>query len=152
MRHVWSVLCRSLLEDKSSGKSSLIDVTERIGFQGDPPDERPITLPFPFPLHLVSNWRRGHEDYKRKYPCRVRFISPAGDALRTYEFEVNLEEFPRMHTFGSFDDLPFTDSGTYEFEVAYKDSDDWKVVSRIPLDIVHEQPEPQNEDESDSTE
>lgn len=140
MRHVWSVLCRSLLEDKSSGNSSLIDVTERISFRGDPPDERPITLPFPFPLHFVSNWRRESEECKRKYPCQVRIVSPSGDVLRTMDFELNLEDFAGMHTFGRLDDLPFTVSGIYEFELAYRNDADWEVVARIPLEVVYDEP------------
>ena len=151
MRHVWSVLCRSILEDKTSGNSSLIDITERISFKGDPPDERPITLPFPFPLHIVSNWRRESEESKQKYPCRVRILSPSGEELRTMDFEVNLEEFAGLHTFGRVDDLPFTVSGIYEFELAYRNEKDWEVVARIPLEVVHEEPEDDQEN-SESTE
>ena len=140
MRHVWSVICRSLLEDKSSGNTSLIDITERIGFKGDPPDERPITLPFPLPLHVVSSWRRETEVCKRKYPCRLQIVSPSGEVLRTMDFEVNLEDFAGMHTYGRIDELPFTDSGIYEFELAFHDGEDWVAVAQVPLEVVHEEP------------
>ena len=143
MRHIWSVICRSLLEDKISGKSSLIDITERISFKGDPPDERPITLPFPVPLHVVSSWRRESEECTNKYPCRLRIVSPSGEVLRTMDFEVNLEDFVGMHTFGRIDDLPFTVSGIYEFELAYCNDEDWVHVAQVPLEVIHEQPEPE---------
>jgi len=62
------------------------------------------------------------------------------------EFEVNLEDFAGMHTFGRLDELPFTVSGIYEFELAYRNSEDWVVVARLPLEVVHEQPEPEQQE------
>ncbi len=59
------------------------------------------------------------------------------------EFEVNLEEATSMRTYGQISELPFTVSGIYEFEVAYKPARRWKVVATIPLAITHEQPEPE---------
>ena len=151
MKHIWSILCRNLLEDKTSGNASLIEVTERIGFRGELPDERPVVLPFPFPMHIVSNWWRDSDEDNEKYPCQVRFFSPDREELRANEYEVNLEDFPRMRVFGQIGDLPFTVNGIYEFEVAYKKNENWEVVARIPLEIVHEQPEPE-EQESEPTE
>ena len=141
MKHIWSMVCRNLLEDKITNNPSLIDVTEHIGFRGELPDERPVNLPFPFPFLVVSNWWRDDEDDRAKYVCRVRFISPDHSELKKIEFEVNLEEVTNMRTFGQISDLPFTESGIYEFEVAYKATNRWKVVAKIPIAITHEQPE-----------
>lgn len=135
-----------MLEDKTTNNPSLIEVTERIGFKAELPDERPISLPFSYPLFVVSNWWRDNDDDKCRYPSRVRFVSPDHVELRIIEYEVNLEDFARMRTFGPIADLPFTVSGIYEFEVAYKNNEDWEVVARIPLEIVHEDSEPEKEE------
>lgn len=146
MRHIWSVLCRNLLEDKTSGNASLIEVTERIGFRGDLPDERPLTLPFPFPMHIVSNWWRDDEDDTGKHPCRVRFMSPDQEELTTNEYVVNLEDFGRLRVFGQIGELPFTRNGEYAFEVSYLKNENWKIVARIPLEIVHEKAESEQQE------
>ena len=78
-------------------------------------------------------------------------MSPDRTELREDRIEVNLEEVTSMRTFGQITDLPYTINGVYEFEVAYKATQRWKVVARIPLEIVHEQPEPE-EQESEPTE
>ena len=147
MKHIWSIFCRTMIEDKTTNNPSLIEVTERIGFKAELPDERPVALPFPYPLFVVSNWWRDSEDDKSKYPSRVRFISPDQVELRKIEYEVNLEESGRMRTFGQIAELPFTVNGIYEFEVAYKNNEDWEVVASIPLEIFHEQPDDQPESE-----
>ena len=150
MKHVWSIVCRNLLEDKITNNPSLIDVTEHIGFTGDLPDERPVTLPFPVPFLVVSNWWRDDDDDRAKYPCRLRIISPDSTQLKTIEFEVNLEEVASMRTFGHVSEFPYTVNGVYQFEIAYKPTNRWKVVARIPLAITHEEPESEQQ-ESDST-
>jgi len=141
VKHIWSIFCRNLLEDRSSNNPSLIDVTEHIGFRGELPDTRPIVLPFPFPLFIVSNWWRDSEEDKDTHPCRVRFVSPDGEELRKMEFNVNLEKVTSMRTYGQISELPYTVNGIYEFEVAYRENEEWEVVARIPLEIVNEQPE-----------
>jgi len=57
------------------------------------------------------------------------------------EFNVNLEKVTSMRTYGQISELPYTVNGIYEFEVAYRENEEWEVVARIPLEIVHEQPE-----------
>jgi len=57
------------------------------------------------------------------------------------EFNVNLEKVTSMRTYGQISELPYTVNGIYEFEVAYRENEEWEVVARIPLEIVNEQPE-----------
>ena len=61
------------------------------------------------------------------------------------EFE-NEREAPYFRTGGQF--TLHCVNGIYEsIEIAYKDAEDWKVVARIPLEIIHEQPEPEQQSE-----
>ncbi len=143
MKHIWSVFCRSLLEDKTSNNPSLIEVTERISFKADLSDGHPVDLPFPSPLFVVSNWRRNKNGDCLKYPSRLRFLSPQGLELLNVEHEVDLENSEKMRVNGKIGSLPYTENGVYEFEISYKDGNDWKTVASIPLEIVHEGlPEP----------
>ena len=56
MRHIWTVFCRNVLEDKNTSNMGLVDIVERITFSAELLDERPFTLPFPLPFFIVSKW------------------------------------------------------------------------------------------------
>ena len=152
MKHVWSVFCRHMVEDKRTGNPSLIDITERIGFRGDLPGERPINLPFPFPFFIVSKWSRNADSDLGNYKARVRWLSPDGDELRTIEHELGFgERGANLHHMVEVQELQYLKNGTYQLEVAYLDNEDWIKVASIPLDIVHEEPETEQH-ESEPTE
>ena len=143
MKHIWSVFCRSFLEDKRTNNMSLIEVTERISFKSELSEDRPVNLPLPSPFYLISNWQRNEEGECSKYKTRLRFLSPQGEELLNLEHEVNLEEVEKMRVNGELGSVPYTENGVYEFEISYKDGNDWKTVASIPLEIVHEGlPEP----------
>lgn len=151
MKHVWSVFCRHMVEDRRTGNPSLIDITDRIAFRGDLPEERPINLPFPFPFFIVSKWSRSADADVENRRTRVRWLSPDGDELRIFEHELDFgERGGNLHAVGEVQELQYIKNGTYQLEVAYLDHDDWVVVASIPLDIVHEQPEPEEESEPTS--
>ncbi len=57
------------------------------------------------------------------------------------EQKLEFENIAKLRISGQVGSLPFTVNGIYEFEVAYKNNEDWEVVARIPLEVVHEQPE-----------
>lgn len=140
MRHIWSVFCRTLLEDKTSNNPSLIDVTERISFKADLFEDRPFILPLSSSLFLISNWRRNEDGDCLKYPARTRFLSPDGTELLNFEYTVDLENSEKMRANGQIGSLSYTENGVYEFEISFKDGNDWKPVASIPLEIVHEGP------------
>ena len=145
MKHIWSVFCRDVLEDKTTDVPSLISVTERIGFRGDIPDGLPFYLPFPFPVHIVSNWWRLPSDSVSTCMVRVRFLSPSQTELRSLTYEVDFGSTNKFRSIGRITDLPFSGNGVYEFQIAYQKGDEWIEVASIPLELVHEGPEQQNE-------
>ena len=141
MKHIWSVFCRDVLEDKTTDVPSLISVTERIGFRGEIPDERPFDLPFPFPVHIVSNWWRVAPDDSTSFEVRVRFLSPDQTEMRSLSYEVEFGSNNKFRSIGRITDLPYSENGVYEFEISYQKDDDWIAVASIPLEIVHEGPD-----------
>ena len=151
MRHIWTVFCRNVLEDKNSGNLSLVDILERTTFSADLPEERPFTVPFPIPFYIVSSWLKPNENDDSNYYTRIRFISPEGTELVNNEQILEFENSAKLRISGQVGSLPFTVNGIYEFEVAYKKHHNWEVVARIPLEIVHEQPEVKEEENSEPT-
>lgn len=141
MKHVWTVFCGNVLENKRSGTPSLVDVTERIGFSADLQDGEDISLPLPFPFFLVSCWWKDDQEDSQSYQARIRFLSPDGKELRNLEFSIKFEKSVKFHTLGEVRDLPFTRNGSYVFEVEYLEDGRWMSATSIPLEIVHENPE-----------
>lgn len=150
MKHVWSVFCRHVVDDKRTGNPSLIDITDRIGFRGNLPDERPIKLPIPFSFFIVSKWWRDTKSDLKKYAARVKWLSPDGDELRSFDHQLVFGEHAKLHTFGEIRELHYSKNGTYQLEVEYQDNDEWITVAVMPLDVVHELPE-SDERESEPT-
>lgn len=143
MNHIWTVFCRDVLEDKTSDVPSLIGVTERIGFQGNLPEERPFDLPFPMPFHIVSYWWRQTLDEPQSYMVRVRFIAPDETELQSNKYSVEFEDANTFRSIGRIGSLPYYGNGVYKFEVSYKKNNRWTRVASIPLEITHEEPKPQ---------
>lgn len=147
MRHIWTVFCRNVLEDKNTSNMGLVDIVERITFSAELLDERPFTLAFPLPFFIVSNWWKVDVNDESNFFTRIRFISPEGTELLNDEQRLEFENNAKLRISGQVGSLPYTVNGIYEFEIAYKDAEDWKVVARIPLEIIHEQAEPEQQSE-----
>lgn len=146
MKHIWTVFCRNVLEDKNSGNLSLIDIVERMTFSAELPEERPYTVPVPIPFYIVSSWLKPDESDKKSYYTRIRILSPDGTELVNEEVKLEFENSPKLRVSGQVGSLPYTINGLYEFEIALKSDSDWVVVAQIPLEIVHEQPEPEQQE------
>jgi hypothetical protein len=121
----------------------LVDIVERITFRAESLDEQPFTLSFPLPFYIVSNWWKEDEDDDLDQYTRIRFISPEGTELVNEEQRLEFENSVKLRISGQIGSLPYTVNGIYEFEVAYRKNEKWEIAARIPLEIVHEQPEPE---------
>ena len=151
MRHIWTVICRNVLEDKNTGNMGLVDIVERLTLSAEMPDERPFTVSFAAPLHIVSNWWNIDENDESNNVIRIRLVSPEKTELVNEEQRLEFEDAAKLRTSGQLGSLPYTVNGIYEFEVAYKKKEEWEIVARIPLEIIREQPDPVQQ-ESESTE
>ena len=148
MRHIWSVVCQHVFQDKDSNNYSLIETLGSISFKGDLPLERPFALPFRY--HIVSRWHRTDDRDNSVYTVRMRLISPANVELDSTEMTVSVREHVLITTnFGS-DTFQYTDNGIYEFEISYRQDEKWIVATQVPLKVTHRPPESeQHESEPD---
>ena len=144
MRHVWSVVCRYAVEDKSSNNFSLIDAVSQLAFKGEIPPDRPVNLPFSY--HIVSMWRRKNDEDRCNFHVRMRIISPDNAELTSAELTVRLSEHDHWKTNFRSDSFQYTENGIYEFEISYLQDEKWIVASQVPLKVTHRQPEPESQD------
>ncbi len=135
MRHIWSVVCRHAIEDKNSNNFSLIETFSQVSFKGEFPPERPISLPFNY--HIVSLWRRMNDQENLDYPVRMRIIAPGNVELVSAELTVNLRENDNFKTDFRSDTFQYTDNGIYEYEISYRQGDNWIIATQIPLKVIH---------------
>ena len=137
MRHVWTVICQSYLEDKASNNASLIEVLERLSFKTDVPTERRVDIPLPFQLHIVSLWARDESD-DGDGKARVRLLSPEAEELFCVEHYIEFGSRDKIRVNGLMASLPYTVNGSYEFEVCCYMDGEWTPVAMIPLEILRE--------------
>ncbi len=90
-------------------------------------------------------WWKDCDENGLAIPVKLRFLSPAQKELFDAEQNVDLPTAPKFRTNFVVGSLLFDANGIYEFEVAYKNNEDWEVVASIPLEIFHEQPDDQPE-------
>lgn len=140
MRHIWSVLCRRYEIDSENNMPSLIGIPDRLAFRGDLPQERPLNLPLPETFKFVSTWASECKDETHLlHEALVRILAPNGEALGDFTIPISFDG-GRARTTGEINSLPYSQNGTYEFEISLKQGSDWIPVASIPLEIVHEGP------------
>jgi len=150
VRHIWSVLCRYAVEDKDSQNYSLIETLSHVSFKGDIPDERPVSLPFKH--RIVTLWRHSLDPSGIEFPVRLRILTPAIVEIVSAEMTVNVKGHGTLKTNFNSDTFQYTSDGIYEYEISYLKGEKWIVATRIPLKVTHEQPEPEQDEESEPTE
>ena len=141
MRHLWTIFCRTFLEDKRTNNLSLIEVTESIAFGGELAGAERVDLPLSPPFNLVSSWRREAANESKSIKARVRFVSPDGETLIELDHDVEFGENEKTRAIGHFGSLPYTVNGVYEFEVSFEENGQWTPVAHLPLEITCDEPE-----------
>ena len=149
MRHIWSVLCRYAIEDKDSQNYSLIETLSSVSFKGHIPEERPVSLPFKH--RIVTLWRHNNDLSGKEYPVRLRVFTPANVEVVSAEMIVDLKGHGTLKTNFNSDTFQYTSDGIYEYEISYRHDENWIVAAQVPLNVTHEQPEP-DQQESEPTE
>ncbi len=151
MQHVWSMLCRNFIVEEHTRNISLIDIPNRLSFQGDLPERRPFEFPLPSEFYFLSRWISEEEDCEETYSAKVSIIDPTGSEIGSFVFDFSLEP-PMGHvSTGRMSTLLYTVNGVYFFEVSLQANDSWKHIASIPLEIVHEQPESEQNDSEPTT-
>ena len=146
MKHVWSVLCRNYIVEEQTRNISLIDIPNKLKFSGELPEKRPFAFPMPSEFYFLTRWISEENDTEEAHSAIVRTIDPTGGEIGFFEFEFTLEP-PKGHvSIGSISSLLYTVDGVYFFEVCLRKNDEWNPVASIPLEIVHEKPEPEQQE------
>jgi len=137
MEHLWSVICRFSMVNQESRNISLIEVLEQVAFDGDAGVTR-----LNFPFELVSMWWRTDLDCGERARMRVLVQAPDGNVLNQdnpMEFEVDLEQYPKLRVNARFSGLPFGGTGIYRFILQAQTDDQWKEITVIPLEVTRRQ-------------
>lgn len=140
IKHVWSVLCRNSVIDRDDNNISLQSIMEQLtvnlSAKGQVKDSDNIGIPLNY--EIVSMWQKKDVSQVAKGEVEYTLLDPKGKGLikntRTIEIPKTLRRFrSRMKISG----LPLTLSGDYTFQIRLKeeDSDKFKLVSELPLEI-----------------
>lgn len=133
IEHIWSVLCSRSVIDAETNNVSIQDVIEQITINAKP--EKNGFLPFP--MELITLWGRDANNKPSKGLERVTFVAPSGKYEIVSEVEINLAKAERHRQRTRFPGLPIGEAGRYYFKIETKnDSNDWKQVSVIPLQVA----------------
>ena len=143
MRHIWSVACSHAVVDRDSNNVSLLNVIEQLRIQEAP---RPDAV-LPIQLDVMTLWAREDPEVPETGNSRLKFVSPAGKTLGTFEAVVDLSSHERSRAKLTFQGLPLRNSGIYKFRIEQKSegATRWRKVSEIPLSVLFSEPA----DESD---
>lgn len=124
-RHIWSVLCQSVLLDQFSNSMSLIQAIE--GFSVP-------ALPSSAPQMMVGSlWlRTGKES---QLISRIRILDPAGKVVNVIENKPASLSLPRSRTITILGGFPLVSAGVYSMVVESKKEGGWMEEAAIPLEI-----------------
>jgi hypothetical protein len=136
IRHIWSVYCSKGSVDQQTNAVSLFEVIEEFQLQVPPGTSFPLAVPNQ--SLMVTYWAREDSSEGLWGQQRLRFLAPDGGELGQFAAKINLDAASRSRNFARFEAIRFGGPGRHEWEVAWRvsDSDDWKVVARIPVDVI----------------
>ncbi len=137
MKHVWSVLCRHHIVDETSKNISLIDITDRLTFEGELPDKRPFEVPLPTVYYFISTWMSEKDDVPYNYDVKVKIIDPTGEEIGNFRMEFAVEPPDGSRTTGVMETFLYTVDGTYWLNLHLMGDKDSAPVAHIPIEIVH---------------
>ncbi|MCY4071750.1 MAG: hypothetical protein OXG60_10655 [Chloroflexi bacterium] len=145
MKHVWSVICRHHIVDEESKNVSLIDIVDRLSFEGELPEKRPFELPLPNVYYFISTWMSEKGDVQDKYDVMVKIIDPTGVEIGNFRNELVMEPPDGSRTIGAMETFLYTVDGTYWLELHLTKENDTTPVAHIPIEILHRQSEPEQQ-------
>ena len=133
MKHIWTVACSRAVIDQDSNNVSLQNVIEQLNIADDPTPDGVL----PIEVHLITLWSRADLETPSQGKSRVRFLTPSGKVLGTFESDIDLSESERLRLRLRFASLPLRESGIHSFRVDLKkaESSRWRNVAEIPIDV-----------------
>lgn len=138
INHVWTVICSRAVVDNESNNVTLQNILEQFRIKAEPEPDGVIGIPF----DIMTLWIRSDENVPEKANTKLILVSPSGKIIHTYETDIDLTNHERFRSKAKFSGLPASKSGRYLFRVAIQQekSEEWKVVTEIPLSVNFEPP------------
>jgi hypothetical protein len=139
--HVWTVVCSRAIVDRSSNNVSIQNVLEQFSVRAEPKPDALIAVPF----EVMTLWARSDFSVPASGSERLTLYSPSGVKIGERVFALDLMgNVRRYRTRASFNGLPASEPGRYAFRVELQEGDDdeWRAVAAVPLEVIFEQPEP----------
>lgn len=143
-KHVWSVLCKRAIIDKTLNTASLIDTIEEIEVQPSKPLIIEKWQPLPIEAVIVVLVVRSDDSTPERPHIRLDLIGPNGERFQeSPETDVDLTTTTRARTMVNLATLPFRGSGKHRYVVNLEESPGkWREVADIPIDIKLTNPVP----------
>ena len=134
MRHVWTVLCSSMVTDRDTNAVSLLNIIESLVIHDTPRDEGRV----PVRMTVATLWMRDDPDEGEKGFQRLRLVAPTGEVLGQWEIDIDLSDFLRVRHKFEVRGFPASATGIYTFRVEKRESKQqrWKQVAEAPLQVI----------------
>jgi hypothetical protein len=128
VRHVWTVICTTIITDRETNATSYINTIEAAGVPSFP-----ALLP---PLSIGTNWRKDSDELV-SLRIRVKFALPDGSVRNVVQVP-DTDVTRRRHRLNIVcGEIEVREPGVHFFVVQIKQKDRWETVCRIPLDVMH---------------
>lgn len=137
--HLFSIPCLRMIQDKSTGLYSIIDIVESVSI---PPDQ-PMKIP---PFRLFSKWSRSDDIGKtEKFEIKLRAVHGDGEKVNITKFPVDItKEALGIVLKLEIGGVKITKIGVWDIIVEWKKpkAHNWKIVSRLPIIVAEQKPSP----------
>jgi hypothetical protein len=136
IQHIWTLPCRFSLANGDTNNVSLIEVIEDISIPLPPP-QPPVWGLVPALFDVVTVWARQNDDAPTSGFGRLSIVSPGGESLVHYDYDIDLRENRRVRNIGRVLGFPAREPGRYFFRVEYRinANDAWQQVSNFPIAV-----------------
>ena len=144
--HVWTVLCSRAVVDHMSNNVSIQNVIEQIVIKESPTPNGRLN----YSMDIVSFWVRSDPGAPASGRIRLSYNTPSGENIGSFGGEIDLTAVERARNIFHFESLPAREPGRHYFfmEIQIGDNDEWQKVAAIPLMILFEPSD--NEQEEDN--
>jgi hypothetical protein len=134
IRHVWSVVCRSVSIDRQTNSVSLLNILETLVVPGEPTVENPV----PLSCEVLSLWALEQVEDSCSGQMRVRLKQPGQEEQDIILLDIDIAHSAFHRTRINIGALPLFSSGWFEFRVEYRAAGEgtWRQAAGIPFQVV----------------
>lgn len=137
VQHVFSAICRRVLQDKPTDLVSLIDCIQQVAVPVGVRPEGAGGVLVPIDITIFSMWTRADRERPEEGTARVQIELPSGDLLFGREFPVELSAATFVRITLPMVMHPFTTPGRYQHIIEVRQDDGtWHEVARLPIDFA----------------